>query len=282
MSNSVRIGTIEAYEYTSDGRLASKLRDGFHDLMDAIALRRMWMILAGRDMRQETSRTLLGPFWTVIATSIQVGALGYVYGYLFSVEPELGFPSLAAGLVLWFYISSCVVGGLTVFQNGASVLKERSFPVSFTVFRYLGRVVIELTYKFGVFFATLVLVQVWPGANMLLAIPCLALFLLNGIWVILLFGVIGARFSDVRQLVMPLMLIFFLITPVLWPRKAMQGSLVAEINPFTHYLEIVREPLLGHDVPIASLEIVLALTVIGFALAFFVFALNKDRIVFWV
>ena len=271
------------YSYRAGGSYGEMLREGLQDLVDGAKLYRTWRVLAWRDMKSQTHRTLLGPFWSIVATGIQVAALGYVYGALLKTDPSEGYPYIAAGLILWFFISGSVLGGLAVFQGGAGVLKERSLPVSFTVYRYTFRLLVELCIKFVLFVIVAVLAGVTPNWNMTIALPGLLLFVLNGLWVILLFGVIGARLRDVRELVSPLMLLAFLATPVLWHQTLLAGSqFIATYNPLTHYLAIVRDPLLGHVPPLSSFVIVVALTLIGTAASIVTFSLAKNRIVFWL
>lgn len=244
---------------------------------------RTWATLGWRDFRHQTRRTLLGPFWSVIGTGIMVGALGYVYGALLKTDPRYGYPFVAAGLIAWFFISGCMIGGFTVFLNAAGLLKERPLPISFSVFRYTYRLFVEFCFKFLVFAAVAVLVGIVPGPALLFLLPGLILYLLNGVWVVLLFGMIGTRYRDANELISPLMLIAFLATPILWPQAALQSNeFIATLNPLTHLIAIVREPLLGNAPSLLSVEVVLAITLLGWMLALLVFVFAKDRIVFWL
>ena len=273
----------ETYYYAAGQGVGANLRHALNDLLEGAKLYRTWGMLAWRDWKSQTRRTLLGPVWSIVGLGIQVAALGYVYGALLKTDPTEGYPYIAAGLILWFFISGSMLGGLSVYLGGAGVLKERSLPVSFTVYRYTFRLLAELCYKFILFVIVAALAGLAPNWNMALALPALLIFALNGLWVILLFGVIGARFRDVRELVSPLMLIAFLATPVLWKKQLLGGSeFIATYNPFTHYLAIMREPLLGHLPSVSSVAIVLALTVAGSAVAIAAFSLAKNRIVFWL
>jgi len=283
MANKKNALQADEYVYSSDQGFVDAMRRGLSDLAQSLGMYQTWISLGWRDLRHQTHRTLLGPLWSIVGTGIQVAALGYVYGALLKTEPDEGFPYIAAGLVIWFFISGSILGGLSVFMGGAGVLKERSLPVSFTVFRYTFRMFAELCYKFILFAIVAVLVGLPASWNMFLALPALLLLLLNGLWVILLLGVVGARFRDVREFVSPIMLIAFLATPVLWQKRFLAGNeFIATYNPFTHYLALVREPLLGHVPALTSIEVVLAITLIGWIFAVVIFSLAKNRIVFWL
>jgi len=273
----------EAYEFEARRRLSTQFVDGLRDLGLAAGMAPIWLVLAWRDFLRQTQRTFLGPIWSILGTGITVAVLGYVYGAVLGMSGSTAFPHIAAGLVIWFFISGCINGGLSVYISARGVLEERALPIAFSAFRFVFRYLIELVVKFIVFAADAVAVALPMNANAFLALPGLVILVLNGLWVVLVFGPLGARYRDVSQVVSPLMLIAFLASPVLWPRGMLGGSgFIALFNPFTHFLAIVRDPLLGSPPSMLSVVVTLAVTVGGWALAIVCHCLCKDRIVFWI
>ena len=274
---------LEVYEFDARRRLLDLFSDGLRDLRQAVGMAPVWLILAWRDFLKQTRRTILGPVWSILGTGITVAVLGYVFGAVLDMRGSTAFPYIAAGLVIWFFISGCINGGLSVYISARGVLEERSFPIAFSVFRFVFRYFIELIVKFVVFAIAAAAVALPMTTNALLALPGVAVLTLNGLWVVLVFGALGARYRDVSQIVSPLMLIAFLASPVLWPQGMLGGSeFIALFNPFTHFLAIVRDPLLGLPPPILSVVVTLVVTVGGWALAIICHCLSKDRIVFWI
>jgi len=51
---------------------------------------------------------------------------------------------------------------------------------------------------------------------MLLALPGIALILLNGLWVSLLLGLISARFRDLLMIVGSIVQVMFFMAPIFW------------------------------------------------------------------
>ena len=122
-----------------------------------------------------------------------------------------------------------------------------------------------------------------PASRSLYLVPMLVLYFCNGLWVNRLFGIIGARARDTAQLVGPLMLIAFLATPVLWPSSALgANAFIGTYNPLSHFIDIIREPLLGIVPPFSSLVLVSAIMIVGWSAALFVFARTRNHIVFWL
>jgi len=275
--------SIEVYQFDAGQSIVARFADGLMDLREAAGMMPIWLVLAWRDFLQQTRRTFMGPLWSIIGTGITVTVLGYVYGAVLKMNGSTVFPHIAAGLVIWFFISGCINGGLSVYISARGVLEERALPVAFSAFRFVFRYMIELIVKFVVFALAAAAVALPMNVNAFLALPGLVILILNGLWVVLVFGPLGARYRDVSQVVSPLMLIAFLASPVLWPEGMLGGSgFIATFNPFTHFLAIVRDPLLGSPPSMLSVVVTLAVTVGGSVLAVVCHCLYKDRIVFWI
>ncbi len=281
--NVVRAKPDELYVYDASRPFASRIADGLDDLWQGARMARIWAKLGWWDFKGQTRRTLLGPLWSVLGTGITVAVLGYVYGAVLDLESAQAFPYIAGGLVIWFFISGCINGGLSTYMSARGVIEERSLPISFSVYRFVFRYAVELIVKFSVFAVAAAAVALPVNANMLLAIPGVLILLVNGLWVVLVFAPLGARFRDVAQIVSPLMLIAFLASPVLWPEGMLgSSSFIAKYNPFAHFLAIVRDPLMGSAPSATSVTLTLAFAVTGWILAVVVHCMTKDRIVYWL
>ncbi|MCH9670234.1 MAG: ABC transporter permease [Gammaproteobacteria bacterium] len=273
----------QSHSYDLSVKGKGEYLDAWRDIVAGAKMWRVWLLLGWRDFRNQTNRTLLGPLWSVIGVAITVAAIGYVYGALLAMSPEHGYPYIAGGFVCWFFISGCLQGGLTVFIANAGVLRERALPISFSVYRYTWRMFIEFGLKFLVFAGAAMIVDLNPGWIALYAIPGAILYFLTGLWVNLFFGLVGTRARDVTQLVTPLMLIAFLSTPILWPKEALgKRQFISDLNPFTHFIDVIREPLLGSAPPLIAVLVVGAFLVLGSSLTFLLFAKLKARLVFWL
>ncbi len=273
----------ERYEFDADRGLAVQFVDGLGDLRAAVSMSRIWITLGWLDFRRETRRTVLGPLWSIFGTAVTVAVLGYVYGAVFDFKKAPAFPYIAGGLVLWFFIAGCIQGGLTVYQGARGVLTERNLPIALSAFRFVFRYFVELLVKFAVFAMAAIYVALPMNENAFLAIPGLAILVACGFSVVLLLGPLGARFRDLNQIVSPLMLIAFLASPVLWPQGMLGNNvMIALVNPFTHFLAIVRDPLMGSPPPTLSLVISLAITALCWCMAVVTHCLTKDRVVYWI
>ena len=112
-----------------------------------------------------------------------------------------------------------------------------------------------------------------------------ALFMLaiNAVWAGMLLGLVCARFRDIPQIISSLMQVAMFLTPVMWKADMLgRNILAAKLNPLFHFLEIIRQPLLGGGAPLLSWAVVLGITVIGYVITLAMFARFRARIAYWV
>ena len=253
------------------------------DLVRGASARYLWGRLGWQDIRRLYRRSVLGPFWLTISMGLLVTALGTLYGALWKVELVDYAPFLALGFVVWMLISGVITDGCNAFINAEGIIKHVGLPFSVHVYRLLWRNLLVLCHNAVVFVIVAAIFGVWPGWAGLLAVPGLALLLLNGVWVGLLLGVISARFRDVPPIVASIVRILFFVTPIIWMPELMPGrAFVLDFNPFFHMVEVVRAPLLGKVPGLVSWLAVLGITLGGWIVAFEFFRRYRWRIAYWV
>ena len=93
------------------------------------------------------------------------------------------------------------------------------------------------------------------------------LLIVNGILFTRIFGILGSRYRDLSEVIKAIMRIAFLATPIIWiPGGTGRGGVMEAFlnyNPFYHFLELVRAPLLGNPIELISWLVVLGFTLIG-------------------
>ena len=257
------------------------------DIIDGARASDLWGMLGWQDIRRRYRRSVLGPFWLTISMGVLVAALGTLYGALFNVELEVYVPHLALGFLVWTLISGLITDGCTAFITAESIIKQTNVPLSVHVCRMVWRHFLILLHNAAIVVVAAALFVAWPGWTGLLAVPGLVLICLNGLWVGLLFGIVCARFRDVPPIVESVVRILFFVTPIIWmpelmPKRALMLAVVLDFNPFFHFVEIVRAPLLGRAPELTSWLAVAGITLGGWAVTFALFRKYRRRIAYWV
>jgi len=113
--------------------------------------------------------------------------------------------------------------------------------------------------------------------------PGLALWVVDGFFLVLALGALSARFRDIPPIVASAMQLAFFVTPVIWRVDQLgPGHGWVAANPLAALIGVLRTPFLGQDVPGGAWPVALgtslALVLAGAA----VFAHARARLAFWL
>ncbi|GAA3509239.1 ABC transporter permease [Dietzia aurantiaca] len=264
-------------------RAVGDLRQGLHQ-------RELWLSLGWQDIKQRYRRSTLGPLWITIATGVMAVALGFLYSILFQIPLADFLPHVTVGLIMWGFISGCIKEGSEVFIANEGLIRQLPSALSVHVYRLVWRQFLFLLHNLVIW---VVLMIVFPrplGWELLLSALGLAVLMINGVWVSMLFGILATRFRDIAPLLDSMVQLLFYMTPIVWTTQTLyeQGgqiadrARIAELNPLYHYLEIVRAPMLGQPVAAYHWWIVLGCTAVGLLLAFLALRKFRSRVPYWV
>jgi len=261
-----------------------QLERAFRDLIEGLRCWPLWGSLAWQDIRQRYTRSIIGPFWLTLSMAILVVGFGFLYGKLFTMPLDTYLPYLAAGIVIWSFISTCLTDGCCTFFLSAPAIKQLAAPLSIYAYRVVWRNLIVFIHNAMVYVIVAAVFAIWPGwTNLFLILVALAIFSVNGLWASLLLGVFSARFRDIPSIVSSLIQVAFFMSPIFWHTDQLPArSAIVEYNPFAYYLDILREPLLGQNAAFSSWLVVLCLTVVGLVISFIVFARFRGRLSYWI
>jgi len=227
-------------------RARSGLPSGIADVVAAFRLPRLWLSLGWYDFIIMHRRTAIGPFWQTLQAGVWVGGLGLLFGVLLNRTSQNYIAYLAAGIVIWNFITGSLAGGTGVFVKNRKLILNINNPMFTHVLRDITLSTCRFGFQFLVFIVVLPFSSIEFGLVTLLAIPGLLALLLTAMWVVPLMGIIGARYRDTPYAIGSIMRFLFFTTPVFWVADGLgPRAYIATFNPFTHFLEIVRAPLLG-------------------------------------
>jgi ABC-type polysaccharide/polyol phosphate export permease len=255
---------------------------------DFIAGLRRWDVFARLgwfEVKRRYRRTVIGPLWGTLNLSVFIMALGTVGGGLLNKNFSDYLPFLAAGMIMWIFLSTIISESCSLFVSSQNLFKQMQFSYSSLAYALVWRNFIVFLHNLAAYFLFFVLtvphlITPWT----LLAIPGLVIVITNGVWVALLFGMICLRFRDLQQLVTTFLQIGMFITPVFWTPDSLTGTrrfIFVELNPLYSMIEIVRAPLMG--TPPAQLVYITAglVTIAGWTITLLFFGYFRKRIAYW-
>ena len=263
----------------------SPLAIAMSDIISAVRKYSLVGMLGWQDVRQRYRRSALGPFWLTISMGVMIGTIGIVFGQIFNSPMQEFLPFLAAGMILWSFVSSVITEGCTGFIASEGIIKQLPIPLFLHILRMIWRNTLILGHNLIIF--PLVLLAVGKPLNQLalISIPGLLLALINLTWMALILAIVCARYRDLPQIVGSILQVVFYLTPIMWmpsllPQRA--GLYLLDLNPAYHLLEIVRSPLLGQLPSATNWVVSLVLALVGWVVAIALYGRYKQRIAYWL
>lgn len=237
-------------------------------------------------------KTILGPVWILIGPALFVSTLGFLFAYVNKAEQSFFIPYLTTGLITWTLIVGFVTNSTRVFQRNRAIVLQGN--MSFMALICTDVMTTILIFAHQVIIIAVVFYIYGIGLSLYSLGSLVGLFLLavNGLWLTTLLGIVGARYRDIQEITAAVMRIAFLATPIIWLPGGrgvsdIQGrgeviSYFLNYNPFYHFLELVRAPLLNYPINPISYAVVGVITLLGSALAYLFYKRFSKHIPLWV
>jgi ABC-type polysaccharide/polyol phosphate export permease len=243
----------------------------------------LWISLGWNDIRLRYRRSVLGPFWITLSMGVLVVALGFLYSGIFQTDVATYLPYVAIGFIVWTFISSTINESCGAFQEGERIIKQIKLPFSIFVLRVVWRNFIVFLHTIILLIPIAIIFKTSPHLTTLLVLPGVALLYVNLIWIGVVVGILSSRFRDFPQIVTTVLQIGMFATPIMWPVSSLKGNtLIADINPAFHLLQLVRVPLTEGVPPVSSWAVAIGLAVFGTWVAASLLRRTSRRIVYWL
>jgi ABC-type polysaccharide/polyol phosphate export permease len=241
------------------------------------------LALAWDDIKLRYVRSILGPFWLVLATAVTALGMSYIWSILFHQDKTTFVPALCVGLVIFQFLSACVTEAPDCFVRYGSIIKNATYPPVL----FPAVVVIK---NFIMFLHSLVIVVVvlliYPpqlNVSAALIIPNVVLVLLLLICLTTVLAFVGARFRDISPAITSLMTIVFFLSPVIYkPDQLGVKAHLMWLNPFSYLITLIRAPITGYSVPGFVYLVSILMLLIGFYLCYLLISRRRNQLVFWL
>jgi lipopolysaccharide transport system permease protein len=261
-----------------------KLNLVWQDLSGIVDNWSIWSLLSWQDIRLRYRRSYLGPFWLTISMAITIYSIGFLYAYLFKVDVETYFPHLACGLLSWTLIVNIINESTNCFIDAVGYLRQIKLPYVIFIMRVVVRNVIIFCHNIVAIIPVIIFCPVNIGW-WLIALPFgLFIIVVNGVVYGIVLAMLGARFRDINQIVTSFMQVVFFITPVMWMEQVLPThyQFMVKFNPFGHFINLIRAPLLGTWPGSYCYLTTLSIGVIGIILMLLIYYRGRHRIIYWL
>ncbi len=253
------------------------------DLIGGLLMYQLWGRLGWKDILSRYQRSLLGPIWLTISMGVLIGALGFLYANLFKMDLATYLPFLTVGFVLWQLISGILLDGCNAFVSAEGIIKQIKLPLSMHVFRLLWKNLITLAHNSVVIIFVMFFFKVEVGFQTLLLLVGVLFLFLNGLWCALILGLLCARYRDLSPTISSIVQLSFFVTPIIWdPSLLPDRQFILLYNPFYHFVESIRGPLLGTSVGVETWLILMGITIVGWLAVIPIASRMQHKLVYWL
>ncbi|EOC1429114.1 ABC transporter permease [Cronobacter dublinensis] len=259
------------------------------DILGGLKKAQFWSYMAWQEIVIRYRRSVLGPFWITASTAIYVLSISTVFATLFNQDIKHYIIYMALGILVWNFINQTIIEAADSFISCAGFIKQINIEKSVFIFQTIAR-----NFYFFLHNAViLVICLIFFDSTLTVYTIGKALF---GLWLLsfnlfflsLTLSCVCTRFMDLRQIIVSILQIGFLITPVMWiPTETMRSkAFLLEWNPLYHFIDFIRFSLLPADFPPAvmhpSINYLAVFTLVNVIVGFTVFAKSRTKIPYWV
>lgn len=229
-------------------------------------------------------RSKIGPLWETINVLVMTLGIAVVSSAVIGggVSELIGYIGL--GIIVWSAITAQIGEGAATFLRNREYILSSNLSIDLYVSRMIFRIFITFCHHIVLYFLGIALGLIALHWAALLALPGILLLFVNGFWAITVLSFICARFRDIELIIRNLLQLAFFVTPIFWDYRHVLSTrkFIVDYNVLFYFLEIVRAPLLGEVPPFRTYAIVLAVTVIGYLLAYVTYRRMRRNLAFFV
>ena len=257
--------------------------EAFEDVFRGAGYWRLWTALAWHAMRQRYRRSWIGIGWLGVSFAVFMTVKIFIFGGFMSSDMGYYAGHLTIGYLIYRLISNAVTGSCAVFVGAQTWIKSEPLPLSVHVYKMMMN-------NFIIFAITAVpalAICAYVGAYNIMALvwllPSLALYAFTTVCIGLLLGVISARYRDIMHFSQTAMQVAYFLSPILWiPPETGPRAMAAFLNPITHYVALLRQPMLEGTIPLLSWVISLSCSLVIALLAILFFATSRRKLILWL
>lgn len=253
----------------------------FNDLASGVSRWYLCLNLSIDFFRNNYHRTVFGPIWIVVTFCAFISVKIFIFQDLANANFEYYVAHLTLGYAVWSYLSNAINSGSSAFVSSKNWILGIKLP--FSIFILQSSVVCLFNFVFTAAAAMIITAIYCPDQlsimnlwNACLGIAFLAFSLF---WVKFSLAIVCVFFRDAIQLTGTIMRVAFFLTPVIWIASNLGAkSKFLLFNPFHHYINLVRAPLIDGGVVWLSWFIVGGLTTAAILSTVFLYTFFSSRI----
>jgi len=212
----------------------------------------LWNV-TGRNVRSQYKQSILGYAWVLVNPFMQMLVLSFVFSTILRVA-SLGVPYplfVFVALLPWMFFSNAVSSATDSIVNSASLVTKVYFPREILVAAAVFSKIIDLLFGLLILLGLMIVYNEPPSWTVVYLPLIFGIQLIFTVGISLPLAALNLFFHDVRYLVGVLLLVWFYITPVIYPVDIVpeRYKIVFDLNPLALVINAYRRVLLSDISP---------------------------------
>lgn len=236
-------------------------------IRDWIRFRELFACLVARDLKVRYRGSALGFLWTFLNPILLMAVYTMIFA-VFMRSPVENYPVFVfCGLLPWHWLSGALSFATGAIHQNSGIVKKVYFPTEFLPLVAVTSTMINFLLALAVLALMLMWFHVAPGLA-LLALPVVMVTQYVFVAAVaMVFALLNTFYRDVEQLQGVLLMIWFYVTPVVYPASMVPAQYLPwmALNPMFHVVEGYRAILVQGAMPDLA---ALGLTLLGSMLLF--------------
>lgn len=220
--------------------------------------RYFWLSLVRMDLRQRYRGSFVGVGWSLLQPIAMTIIFCMAFRTVFQADVAHYVPFLLSGMTFWTFVSVTTNQGSQSFFIAEGYIRQHPAPLAI----YPLRIVLGCAFHYLVALVVVVatawyFLGVTPPLAMLSLVPSLLLVALLGWSLATIAGLVNMYFQDAQHMTDIGFSVLFYLTPIMYDPKTLPGGggnlvHIMRYNPFVIFLDLLRAPLLEHQIPTAA------------------------------
>jgi lipopolysaccharide transport system permease protein len=237
--------------------------------------RELLYFLAWRDVTVRYKQTVLGILWAFIQPFFKLVVFSVIFGGLAKIDSE-GFPYpifVYAGLLPWQFFSESLGRSSSSVAGSANLITKVYFPRLIVPLSSAGACLVDFAISFAILFGLMLWYGVPITLSTLAIVPLVVLTILAALGAGILLSAFNAAYRDFQYLIPFGIQIWFFLTPVVYPVRAIpqKWQWLIALNPMTGIVDAYRSAILGKPFEWGNLAISTVVALIVFVAGLFYF-----------
>ena len=254
------------------------------EFVNSLYLWRIWNIATIYRIVLSYRRTYLGTLWLMVGITMIVLVKSFLFSGIFNVPSNRIIPNLAIGMLIWRLLAGIINGFCNALSSNKANFEQGYFPL----FTPILSVIIYHSFIFMHTFFPMVIISFYfmlPNmSDVWLIVPGIILIFFAGIPIGYILAVVCTRYRDLANLIHAVMGVLFFLTPVIWLPEMATGfrEWVLLLNPFFHFMELVRDPLVNQPIEILNWIVALVIGLVAWGVSYLLFNFYGRRVLIWL